>query len=334
MPLWTHGLDMSKQTNLPQSPTDKYPEHSLSPKTSLLDKLISSVKLISKDLIASTALLFLIIICISALLSPLLFADANTKMNFDVRLLSPGIEKGHILGTDALGRDLASRILLASRNSLGISLTVVFISVPIGVSLGLIAGYFGGWIDDVIMRIVDVFLGFPSLLLALIVIFVLGPSVKNIILVLAVTRWMMYTRVVRAETLKLRHLDYVRASKASGGTDLWIMAKHLIPNLLATLFVLSSLELATVILSESSLSFLGLGIQPPDASLGLLVAQGTEYMIVAWWLMLFPGLTIFLITMSLIILSNWLGIFLDPVQRWRITTASNRNTMSKSKSQK
>ena len=300
---------MSKQTNLPQSPTDKYPEHSLSPKMSLLDKLISSVKLISKDLIASTALLFLIIICISALLSPLLFADANTKMNFDVRLLSPGIEKGHILGTDALGRDLASRILLASRNSLGISLTVI-------------------------MRIVDVFLGFPSLLLALIVIFVLGPSVKNIILVLAVTRWMMYTRVVRAETLKLRHLDYVRASKASGGTDLWIMAKHLIPNLLATLFVLSSLELATVILSESSLSFLGLGIQPPDASLGLLVAQGTEYMIVAWWLMLFPGLTIFLITMSLIILSNWLGIFLDPVQRWRITTASNRNTMSKSKSQK
>lgn len=325
---------MSKQTNLPQSPTVKYPEHLLSPKTSLLDKLISSVKLISKDLIASTALLFLIIICISALLSPLLFADANTKMNFDVRLLSPGIEKGHILGTDALGRDLASRILLASRNSLGISLTVVFISVPIGVSLGLIAGYFGGWIDDVIMRIVDVFLGFPSLLLALIVIFVLGPSVKNIILVLAVTRWMMYTRVVRAETLKLRHLDYVRASKASGGTDLWIMAKHLIPNLLATLFVLSSLELATVILSESSLSFLGLGIQPPDASLGLLVAQGTEYMIVAWWLMLFPGLTIFLITMSLIILSNWLGIFLDPVQRWRITTASDRNTMSKNKSQK
>jgi peptide/nickel transport system permease protein len=299
----------------------------------MLSKLISTVTLISKDKIASFALLFLIIICIASLLSPLLFRDANTKMNFDVRLLSPSIEKGHILGTDALGRDLASRILLASRNSLSISLTVVFISIPIGVSLGLIAGYFGGWIDDVIMRIVDVFLGFPSLLLALIVIFVLGPSVMNIILVLAVTRWMMYTRVVRAEILKLRHLDYVRASKASGGTDLWIMVKHLIPNLLATLFVLSSLELATVILSESSLSFLGLGIQPPDASLGLLVAQGTEYMIVAWWLMLFPGLTIFLITMSLIILSNWLGIFLDPVQRWRITTAHNSNITSKGKSQ-
>ena len=324
---------MSKETNLSQSPAEKYPEQSLSLKTSTLSKIISSMNLISTDKVASLALLFLIMIFITSLLSPLLFSDANTKMNFDVRLLSPSIEQGHILGTDALGRDLASRILLASRNSLGISLTVVFISVPIGVSLGLIAGYFGGWIDDVIMRIVDVFLGFPSLLLALIVIFVLGPSVTNIILVLAVTRWMMYTRVVRAEILKLRHLDYVRASKASGGTDSWIMVKHLIPNLLATLFVLSSLELATVILSESSLSFLGLGIQPPDASLGLLVAQGTEYMIVAWWLMLFPGLTIFMITMSLIILSNWLGIFLDPVQRWRITTASNRNTTGKGKSQ-
>ena len=133
------------------------------------------MNLISTDKVASLALLFLIMIFITSLLSPLLFSDANTKMNFDVRLLSPSIEQGHILGTDALGRDLASRILLASRNSLGISLTVVFISVPIGVSLGLIAGYFGGWIDDVIMRIVDVFLGFPSLLLALIVIFVLGP---------------------------------------------------------------------------------------------------------------------------------------------------------------
>ena len=333
MPLWTHALDMSKETNPSQSTSDKYPKQLLSSKMSLLGKLISIAKLISKDQIASSALLFLAIICISSLLSPMLFSDANTKMNFDVRLLSPSINKGHILGTDGLGRDLASRILVASRNSLTISLTVVFVSVPIGVSLGLIAGYFGGRIDDVIMRIVDVFLGFPSLLLALIVIFVLGPSVVNIILVLAATRWMMYTRVVRAEILRLRHLDYVRASKASGGTDLWIMVKHLLPNLLATLFVLSSLELATVMLSESSLSFLGLGIQPPDASLGLLVAQGTGYMFVAWWLMLFPGLTIFLITMSLIILSNWLGIFLDPVQRWRITTTDNRNITRQGKPQ-
>ena len=285
-----------------------------------LSRLLSLVELISRDKITAVSLLFLLFLCLSALLSPLFFGDVNTKMNFEIRLVSPTLENGHLLGTDALGRDYASRILLASRNSLAIALTVVLISVPIGVVLGLIAGYFGGWVDDVIMRIVDVALGFPSLLLALIVIFVLGPSVMNIILVLAITRWMMYTRVVRAELLKLRNLDYVRASRASGATDTWIMLKHLLPNLLATLFVLSSLELATVILSESSLSFLGLGIQPPDASLGLLVAQGTEYMMVAWWLMLFPGLTIFLITMSLIIISNWSGIFLDPVQRWRLTS--------------
>ena len=214
---------------------------------------------------------------------------------------------------------------MASRVSLALSAVVVTFSVVVGVTLGLVAGYFGGWFDDVIMRFVDLAMGFPSLLLALIVIYALGPSVVNMVLVLAITRWMLYTRIVRAETLRLRRFDYVEAGRVVGGSNRWIMRKHVLPNLVSVLFVLASLELALVMLSESSLSFLGLGIQPPDASLGLLVAQGKEYINVAWWLMLFPGLTIFLITMSLTILSNWLGIALDPVQRWRLTSARRRN---------
>jgi peptide/nickel transport system permease protein len=279
------------------------------------------LSLLAHDKASLVALLFLVVLGLAALFAPVLIDESVLKLNFSSRLVPPTLQGGHILGTDSLGRDLLSRILMASRVSLALSAVVVTLSVMVGVTLGLVAGYFGGWFDDVIMRFVDLVMGFPSLLLALIVIYALGPSVVNMVLVLAITRWMLYTRVVRAETLRLRRFDYVEAGRVVGGTNSWIMRKHVLPNLVSVLFVLASLELALVILSESSLSFLGLGIQPPDASLGLLVAQGKEYINVAWWLMLFPGLTIFLITMSLTMLSNWLGIALDPVQRWRLTSA-------------
>jgi peptide/nickel transport system permease protein len=279
------------------------------------------LSLLAHDKASVLALSFLLVLSVAALFAPLLIPEAELKLDFSERLVPPTLRGGHILGTDSLGRDLLSRILMASRVSLALSAIVVVLSVAIGVVLGLIAGYFGGWFDDIIMRFVDLAMGFPSLLLALIVIYALGPGAVNIVVVLVVTRWMLYARVVRAETLRLRRFDYVEAGRVVGGTNTWIMRKHILPNLLAVLFILASLEFALVMLSESSLSFLGLGIQPPDASLGLLVAQGREYMRVAWWLMLFPGLAIFLITMSFTILSNWLGICLDPVQRWRLTSA-------------
>jgi peptide/nickel transport system permease protein len=283
--------------------------------------LSQALNLLAHDKASVLALSFLLVLSLAALFAPLLIPEAELKLDFSERLVPPTLQSGHILGTDSLGRDLLSRILMASRVSLALSAIVVALSVAIGVVLGLIAGYFGGWFDDIIMRFVDLAMGFPSLLLALIVIYALGPGAVNIVVVLVVTRWMLYARVVRAETLRLRHFDYVEAGRVVGGTNIWIMRKHILPNLLAVLFTLASLEFALVMLSESSLSFLGLGIQPPDASLGLLVAQGREYMRVAWWLMLFPGLAIFLITMSFTILSNWLGICLDPVQRWRLTSA-------------
>jgi peptide/nickel transport system permease protein len=286
--------------------------------------LSQALSLLAHDKASLLALSFLLALSLAAAFAPLLIPEAELKMDFSQRLVPPTLTGGHILGADSLGRDLLSRILMASRVSLALSALVVALSVAIGVALGLIAGYFGGWFDDVIMRFVDLAMGFPSLLLALIVIYALGPSVVNMVFVLVITRWMLYARVVRAETLRLRRFDYVEAGRVVGGANSWIIRKHILPNLLAVLFTLASLEFALVMLSESSLSFLGLGIQPPDASLGLLVAQGRDYMQVAWWLMLFPGLAIFLITMSFTILSNWLGICMDPVQRWRLTSARGK----------
>lgn len=283
--------------------------------------LRQSLSLLAYDKAALVALLFLIALGLAAALAPVLIEESSLELDFTLRLIPPTLKGGHVLGTDSLGRDLLCRILMASRVSLALSAVVVAFSVVIGTGLGIVAGYFGGWFDDVIMRFVDLVMGFPSLLLALIIIYALGPSVVNMVLVLTATRWMLYTRVVRAETLKLRRFDYVEAGRVVGGTDAWIMRKHILPNLISVLFTLAAMELALVILSESSLSFLGLGIQPPEASLGLLVAQGKEYITSAGWLIFFPGLAIFLITMALVILSNWLGIALDPVQCWRLTSA-------------
>ena len=275
--------------------------------------------LLAHDKAALFSLVFLIIWGLAALLAPVLIDESALKIDFDLRFVPPSFQ--YIFGTDQLGRDLFSRVLLASRNSLTIAFIVVVSSGLFGMALGVIAGYYGGWFDDVIMRFVDAAMGFPSLLLALVVIYALGPTLVNVVLVLAATRWMLYARVVRAETLKLRYFQYVEASRLVGGTDPWILRKHVLPNQISVLFTLATLEMATVILAEAALSFLGLGIQPPAASLGLLITQGKEYITTIWWLTFFPGMAIFVITMALSLLANWLGVALDPVQRWRLTPA-------------
>ncbi len=282
---------------------------------------VQALELLAHDKAALFSLIYLLLLAAASLLAPVLVGPSSLEMDLSMRFIPPTLEGGHLFGTDQLGRDLVGRILMASRVSLVTAFIVVALSLAFGVLLGIIAGYYGGWFDDAIMRVVDVAMGFPSLLLALVVIYALGPSIVNVILVLAATRWMLYARVTRAETLKLRHFQYVDAGQAIGGTDAWILRKHILPNLICVTFTLATLELATVILAESALSFLGLGVQPPDASLGLLIAQGKEYITTAWWVMFFPGLAIFAATMALSLLSNWLGVALDPVQRWRLTSA-------------
>jgi peptide/nickel transport system permease protein len=278
------------------------------------------LQLLLNDKVAVLSLVFLLALLVATIVVPHLMGDSASKMNMPDRFIRPGLTTGHVLGTDQLGRDMIGRILLASRVSLMTAFLVVVLSLVFGVALGVLAGFYGGLFDDLIMRFVDVAMGFPSLLLALIVIYALGPSVTNVIIVLAATRWMLYTRVARAETIKLKRLQYVEASQGLGSSDLHVMLRHILPNLASVLFTLATMEIAVVILAESSLSFLGLGIQPPDASLGLLIAQGKEYITTSWWVMFFPGVAIFAATMALSLLSNWLGIALDPVQRWRLTS--------------
>ncbi|MCL5109985.1 MAG: ABC transporter permease [Chloroflexi bacterium] len=223
----------------------------------------------------------------------------------------------HILGTDALGRDQLSRLIYGSRISLTVGLASVLVSGVLGTLLGLLAGYYRGRADDVIMRVVDVQMGFPSLLLALVILYGAGSGFLNVVLVLAITRWTVYARVTRSLTLSLRETAFVDAARAIGCTNRRIIFVHVLPNLLSPLLVLATMEVATVILTEASLDFLGLGIQPPESSWGLMLAQGRQYITTAWWLVTFPGLAILLTTLSFNLLATWVRAVTDPVQRWR-----------------
>jgi peptide/nickel transport system permease protein len=223
----------------------------------------------------------------------------------------------HLLGTDQLGRDLLSRILFGARVSLAVGFAGAIFSGIVGITLGLIAGYYRGVVDDIIMRIVDTQMGFPSLMTALLVLYVLGAGMWKVILVLAVTRWMVFARVTRSLVLSLREELFVQAAETVGNSTPRILFRHILPNLLSPLLVLVTLEVATMILTEASLSFLGLGIQPPQSSWGLMLAQGRSYVTSAWWLVTFPGVAILLTALSLNLIATWSRGVTDPVTRWR-----------------
>lgn len=218
----------------------------------------------------------------------------------------------HLLGTDHLGRDVLSRVIYGVRVSLLIGILAVTISAIFGTILGLVAGFYGGIFDDVIMRIADVQLAIPLILLAIAVIVVLGSSVKVLILVIGLTQWMAYARMVRGETLSLREKDFVMSGYAVGASDLRIILHYIFPNTLASLMVLITLNMALVIVLEAGLSFLGLGIQPPEPSLGTMLSEGKDYLNRAWWLSTFPGLTIMIIIMGINLFGDGLRDVLDP----------------------
>jgi peptide/nickel transport system permease protein len=212
----------------------------------------------------------------------------------------------HLLGTDALGRDELSRLMLGAQISLTVGTASVIVSGVFGTAIGLIAGYYRGWFDDLVMRLVDLQMSVPSLLIALLVLYLAGPSFLNVVLVLAVTRWMVYARVTRGLVLSLREVLFVEASRALGASNARIIIRHLLPNLMAPILVLATLELAVMMLTEASLSFLGLGIQPPESSWGLMLAEGREYLTTAPWLVATPGLAILFTTLSVNIIATWL----------------------------
>lgn len=218
----------------------------------------------------------------------------------------------HPLGADQLGRDILSRIIWGSRITLIVAATAVVLSGILGVVLGLLAGYVGGWTERVIMRLADIQLSIPLMLFALLVIGALGPSLANLIVVLALTGWTRFARIVRGETLSLREREFVMSVRAAGATGLRIMMRHILPNVMTATIVVATLELARVVILESALSFLGMGLQPPRASWGRMLAEGRDYIASAWWLATFPGVAILLVVLGVNLFGDWLRDYFDP----------------------
>ncbi len=235
------------------------------------------------------------------------------------RSVSPPVreERFFLLGTDHLGRDMVSRLIYGGRISLLVGVLGVLVSGILGLALGMLAGYYRGLVDDIIMRTVDIFMSVPLLLLALLVIFILGASFWNIILVFALGRWMLYCRVCRGVVMSLREQAFVEAARSIGCTDLRIVLRHVLPNLITPLMTIAALDVPRIILTESTLSFLGFGIQPPESSWGTMLSRGREYLTTAWWVVVMPGMAIFVTALSFNLFGVWLRAVSDPLQRWR-----------------
>ncbi len=254
-----------------------------------------------------------------ALFAPLFAPRDPYQQRLADRIKPPAWSVGgsweHPLGTDFVGRDLMSRIIYGARVSLLVGATAVAIAAVIGVPLGLIAGYYGGSLDAFIMTAVDIMLTFPYILLALAVVGSIGPGLRNLIIVLGITSWPLYARVVRGEVLAVRQKEFLGAAYALGATDLRVLLVHVLPNVASSIIVLASLETARVILAESALSFLGLGVPPPTPSWGSMLSEGRQYLEVAWWLAIFPGIAILLTVLAINLAGDGIRDALDPKMR-------------------
>ena len=248
--------------------------------------------------------------------APLISPFDPLAQDIGQRLKEPGWQDAqgriHPLGTDHLGRDILARIIHGSRIALSVGLAAVLISGVLGMAIGLVTGYFGAKVDDFFMRLADVQLAFPFILLAIAVIGVLGPSLQNIIIVIGVSSWVVYARVVRGEVLSIREREFVQAAVALGSRDWRILVRHVLPNAFTPWLVVATLDMARVIIIESALSFLGLGVQPPTPTWGGMLADGRVYLSTAWWLATFPGLAILITVLGINLFGDGLRDTLDP----------------------
>jgi peptide/nickel transport system permease protein len=273
-----------------------------------------------RSLLRTPAVLVAVLVLVAflgiALAAPWLAPHDPTAIDVVKRLIPPmwaeGGDPAYVLGTDSLGRDILSRLIYGSRVSAVVAITVVALSGTIGLVLGLIAGYLGGWYDDVIMRVADVALAFPFLLLAIAILAVLGSGLINVIAVLVVWGWVPYARVVRATTLSLREREFVEAARAIGMRGPGLIVRHILPNTFPSAIVIATLAVAQTILAEAALSFLGLGVDPAVPTWGGMLADGRTHITRAWWIVTFPGLAITVTILCINLFGDWLRDHLDP----------------------
>lgn len=262
--------------------------------------------------------LVLIALVLAAIFAPWIAPNDPNSQNLLGRLKPPGTEaRGilYLLGSDELGRDLLSRIIHGARVSLSVALLSVVLSGIVGIALGMAAGYLRGWTETVIMRLADIFLSIPAILLAIITVAVLGPGFVNVILVLALTRWPRYARVAYGQTLSVAGMPYVRLARAMGASWPRILLRHILPNIIAAMAVIATLEFGLMVLFEAGLSFLGLGVQPPTPSWGATLSVGRNYVTSAWWIATFPGICLFLLVLSVNLIGDRLSEYLNPKSR-------------------
>jgi peptide/nickel transport system permease protein len=281
--------------------------------------LARALRLGRRSPLAVIGALIVSLVIVAAVAAPLLATSDPIDQDLTVVLKPPfWLPDGsaqHPLGTDHLGRDVYSRLVYGAQISLTISVLAALLGAVVGVVAGLVAGYHGGRLGAIIMRIVDLNLAFPLILLALAVVALLGANLKNLVIVMTITTWMIYARVVRGLTLALREREFVQAVRALGAHDARIITRHVLPNLLAPILVIWTLEVARVILMESALSFLGLGVPPPTPTWGRMLAEGRDYLTVAGWISIFPGIAIMVTVLGINFLGDGLRDLLDPQLR-------------------
>ncbi len=256
---------------------------------------------------------------LTAILAPFIAPYDPTQGSLGDRLNPPSWQEGgssaHLLGTDKLGRDTLSRLIYGARTSLAVAVVAIVVAGSIGSLLGIAAGYLGGWVDLIVMRIVDVAFAFPTILLAMVLAVVFQASFFNIILVISLVLWAEYARMARGETLKVKEMDFVALAQVAGVSDVKIMLRHILPNVASSLIVLATLQVGIVIIMESSLSFLGVGIPPPTPDWGSMIAEGRSYIVTAWWLSVVPGAAIVVTVLSFNLLGDTLTELLNPARQ-------------------
>lgn len=273
-------------------------------------------RLLLKSKTGTLGFIIVSIVFLISILAPVLAPYDPAAINPADMLKPPfwleGGSTANLLGTDNLGRDILSRIIYGSQVSLLVGIMSVVVAGFIGVSVGLIAGYYGGLIDNILMRLVDSFLAIPTILFALVILSIFGPSVITLIVVLGATNWVNYARLVRGEVLSIKERDFVKAAHSIGVKSHKIIIRHLLPNVISSFIVISTLSVATTIILEASLSFLGLGVQPPTVSWGTILSDGRDYLATSWWLATLPGVAITITVLGIIFLGDWLRDVLDP----------------------